>query len=53
MAVRLSDAARALIGDGVNTTLVTVNADGTPRASVVWVGLQSSVDGDHLVMAHM
>jgi PPOX class probable F420-dependent enzyme len=47
--MQLSDEARALIGDGANATLVTLNADGSPQVSVVWVELQ----GDELVSAHL
>ena len=51
--MRLNDNARALIGDGANATLVTLNADGSPQVSVVWVELQSTPDGDELVSAHL
>ncbi|MBN7452596.1 PPOX class F420-dependent oxidoreductase, partial [Mycobacteroides abscessus] len=34
-------------------TLVTVNPDGSPQVSVVWVALQSTPDGDELVAAHL
>ena len=47
--MQLTDEARALIGDGANATLVTLNADGSPQVSVVWVELQ----GDELVSAHL
>ncbi|WP_079889078.1 PPOX class F420-dependent oxidoreductase, partial [Mycobacteroides abscessus] len=45
--------ARALIGAGADATLVTVNPDGSPQVSVVWVALQSTPDGDELVAAHL
>lgn len=51
--MELNDAARALIGAGADATLVTVNPDGSPQASVVWVALQSTPDGDELVAAHL
>lgn len=51
--MRLNDAAREFIGDGVDATLVTVNPDGSPQVSLVWVGLQSTPDGDELVTAHL
>lgn len=51
--MELNAAARALIGAGVDTTLVTINADGSPQASLVWVALQSGPDGDELVAAHL
>jgi len=51
--MKLDDSARALIGDGADATLVTINADGSPQISVVWVALQSTPDGDELVSAHL
>ncbi|WP_395306937.1 PPOX class F420-dependent oxidoreductase [Mycobacterium sp. AMU20-3851] len=51
--MELNEAARELIGAGADATLVTVNADGSPQASVVWVALQSTPDGDELVAAHL
>jgi PPOX class probable F420-dependent enzyme len=51
--MKLDDSARALIGKGANATLVTINADGSPQVSVVWVALQSTPDGDELVSAHL
>ncbi|MBB5168559.1 PPOX class F420-dependent oxidoreductase [Mycobacterium sp. AZCC_0083] len=51
--MKLDDSARALIGNGADATLVTINADGSPQVSVVWVALQSTPDGDELVSAHL
>ena len=51
--MELNDAARELIGKGADATLVTVNPDGSPQVSVVWVALQSTPDGDELVTAHL
>jgi PPOX class probable F420-dependent enzyme len=51
--MKLDDSARVLIGTGANATLVTINADGSPQVSVVWVALQSTPDGDELVSAHL
>jgi len=51
--MELDDAARALIGSGADATLVTLNADGSPQVTVVWVALQSTPDGDELVTAHL
>lgn len=51
--MKLNEAARALIGAGADATLVTVNPDGSPQVSVVWVALQSTPDGDELVAAHL
>ena len=49
--MKLNDAARGLIGKGADATLVTLNPDGSPQVSVVWVALQSTPDGDELVSA--
>ncbi|WP_040864512.1 TIGR03618 family F420-dependent PPOX class oxidoreductase [Nocardia exalbida] len=49
----LDDDARALIGPGADATLVTINPDGSPQVSVVWVALQSTPGGDELVTAHL
>ncbi len=51
--MKLNDAARALIGRGADATLVTLNPDGSPQVSLVWVALQSGDDGDELVVAHL
>jgi PPOX class probable F420-dependent enzyme len=51
--MQLNEAARALIGDGADATLVTLNPDGSPQVSLVWVGVQSIPDGDELVTAHL
>lgn len=51
--MKLSDAARELIGSGADATLVTLNPDGSPQVSLVWVALQSTPDGDELVTAHL
>lgn len=45
----LNQAARELIGSGPLGHLVSVNEDGSPQVSIVWVG----VDGDELVTAHL
>jgi len=45
----LNDAARRLLASGKLAHLVTINADGSPQVSIVWVG----VDGDELVTAHL
>jgi PPOX class probable F420-dependent enzyme len=51
--MKLNDAARDLIGKGADATLVTLNPDGSPQVSLVWVALQSTPDGDELVTAHL
>jgi PPOX class probable F420-dependent enzyme len=45
----LPESARALIESGAHGHLVTINPDGSPQVSLVWVG----VDGDDLVVASM
>jgi PPOX class probable F420-dependent enzyme len=45
----LNAAARQVIDSGALAHLVTINEDGSPQVSVVWVGL----DGDELVSAHL
>lgn len=49
MAISLGDDARAALTAGHLAHLVTMNADGTPQVSIVWVG----VDGDEVVSAHL
>lgn len=51
--MKLDSAARALIGSGADATLVTLNPDGSPQVSVVWVALRSTPQGDELVAAHL
>lgn len=51
--MELNDAARGLIGKGADTTLVTLNPDGSPQVSLVWVALHPTPDGDELVTAHL
>jgi PPOX class probable F420-dependent enzyme len=45
----LNEAARAAITAGRPAHLVTLNPDGSPQVTVVWVGL----DGDELVTGHL
>jgi PPOX class probable F420-dependent enzyme len=45
----LNGAARRVIGSEALAHLVTLNADGSPQVTVVWVGLE----GDELVSAHL
>lgn len=51
--MKLEESARALIGRGADATLVTLNPDGSPQVSVVWVALRSTPEGDELVAAHL
>ena len=45
----LPDSARAVIESGALAHLVTLNPDGSPQVSCVWVGL----DGDEVVCGHL
>jgi PPOX class probable F420-dependent enzyme len=45
----LNKAARELIESGALAHLATINPDGSPQVSVIWVGL----DGDQLISAHL
>jgi PPOX class probable F420-dependent enzyme len=45
----LGEEARAVLGSGKLAHLVTLNADGSPQVSIVWVGL----DGDDIVSGHL
>jgi PPOX class probable F420-dependent enzyme len=45
----LIPAARDLLTAGRLAHLVTINADGSPQVSIVWVG----VDGDEIVSGHL
>jgi PPOX class probable F420-dependent enzyme len=48
----LNDEARALIASGKLAHCVTINPDGSPQVSCVWVGL-SETDDDTIEMAHL
>jgi PPOX class probable F420-dependent enzyme len=45
----LNDRAREVIASGRHAHLTTLNPDGSPQTTVVWVGL----DGDELVASHL
>ena len=47
--MELPAGARALLESAALAHLVTLNADGSPQVSIVWVGL----DGDEVVSAHL
>jgi PPOX class probable F420-dependent enzyme len=47
--VAIPEDVRAVIESGALAHLVTLNADGSPQVSCIWVGL----DGDELVSAHL
>ena len=46
---RLADSARALLESDALGHLVTLNRDGSPQVTCIWVGL----DGDEIVSAHL
>jgi PPOX class probable F420-dependent enzyme len=45
---KLPESARALVDSGRLAHVVTMNADGSPQVSCVWIAM----DGDELVMMH-
>jgi PPOX class probable F420-dependent enzyme len=45
----IPESARSLLTSGKLAHLVTINADGSPQISIVWVGLE----GDEVVLAHL
>jgi PPOX class probable F420-dependent enzyme len=47
--VRLPDAARELVESDALAHLVTLNADGSPQVTCIWIGL----DGDEIVSGHL
>jgi PPOX class probable F420-dependent enzyme len=47
--VQLPESARAILESGRLAHLVTLNPDGSPQISCVWVGL----DGDEIVSGHL
>jgi PPOX class probable F420-dependent enzyme len=49
MTTSLPDSARAVLESPALAHLVTLNPDGSPQVTVVWVGL----DGDEVVAAHL
>jgi PPOX class probable F420-dependent enzyme len=51
--MKLNDAAREFIGNGADATLITLNPDGSPQVSLVWVAFRSTPDGDELVTGHL
>ena len=51
--MNLPESARALIESGAHAHLVTLNADGSPQVTIVWMGVESGPEGDELVSAHL
>jgi PPOX class probable F420-dependent enzyme len=47
--ITLTDAVRGALAAGELGHLVTINPDGSPQASVVWIGL----DGNDIVVGHL
>ena len=47
--MKLNDAARELIGSGTDATLVTLNPDGSPQVTIVWIGIED----DEIVSGHL
>jgi PPOX class probable F420-dependent enzyme len=47
--IMLSDEVRGALTAGRPVHLTTINADGSPQVSVIWVG----VDGDEIVSGHL
>jgi PPOX class probable F420-dependent enzyme len=47
--MKIHPAIRALIDSGCDAHLVTLNPDGSPQVTLVWIGL----DGDDVVAAHL
>jgi PPOX class probable F420-dependent enzyme len=47
--VELPESARRLIESGALAHLVTLNPDGSPQVTCIWVGL----DGDEIISAHL
>ncbi len=47
--MKIPDDLRALIEAGAPAHLVTINPDGSPQVTLVWIGL----DGDDVVAAHL
>ena len=47
--MKISPEIKTLIESGCPAHLVTINSDGSPQVTLVWVG----IDGEHLVTAHL
>ncbi len=51
--MHLPDSARELIGSGALAHCTTLNPDGSPQVSAVWLGLEGTGDDTEIVMAHL
>ena len=49
----LPASARALLTSGALAHCVTLNVDGSPQVSAVWIGVEDTADGERIVMAHI
>jgi PPOX class probable F420-dependent enzyme len=49
----LPASARALVESGRLAHCTTLNADGSPQVSAVWIGLEGSGDDTEIVMGHL
>jgi PPOX class probable F420-dependent enzyme len=49
----LPDSARTLIESGRIAHCTTLNPDGSPQVSAVWIGLEGSGDDTEIVMGHL
>ena len=47
--MRIPESARGVLESNALGHLVTINADGSPQVSVIWIGL----DGDEIIAAHV
>jgi PPOX class probable F420-dependent enzyme len=47
--MRIPESARAVLESNALAHLATINPDGSPQVSVIWVGL----DGDEIIAAHV
>ena len=51
--MRFTPAARAAITSGHLAHLATINADGSPHVTIVWVGIDAADDGDTIVIGKL
>jgi PPOX class probable F420-dependent enzyme len=47
--MEIPDSVRELVESGPLAHLATINRDGSPQVTVIWIG----IDGEHLVSGHM
>jgi PPOX class probable F420-dependent enzyme len=51
--MEIPESAKAVIESGRLAHLVTVNRDGSPHVTIVWVGLAGGPDGDEIVIGKL